>query len=121
MTITVDTTQKAVIRLDKDSTVLDLVQALTENLGGEWDDARLSAPTHIHTDTLGQGQWQIEVVLTDSSAPARASAWESEDGHHVARQNPNGTRDCSCGVALACSDDAMREHLTAVAGEQGWR
>lgn len=116
MTVTIDTTQKAIIRLDEGSTVIDLIQALTENLGGEWDNATLRpiTPTHL-LQVPTSGPWSIEVTLTDTIAePARASAWESEDGEHVARQNPNGLRDCSCEGALACSDEQMRAHLNAV-------
>lgn len=118
MTIIVDTTQKAVLRLDKDSTVLDLVQALTENLGGEWDDAKLSPDPR----TGQPGGWGIVVTLENNNAPARASTWESEDGMHVAPQNPDGTRSCSCGFA-ACTgvnDDVMAGHFESQVGCK-WR
>lgn len=119
--ITVDTTQKAMIQLDEGSTVLDLIQALTENLGGEWDNAVLRpfVPAGNIFGGPRSGPWGIEVVLTES-APARAETWESEDGEHVAKPNPDGTRTCSCYCASNLTDDQMVAHMEAMVGSK-WR
>lgn len=126
MTITVNTTQRSVIRLGPDSTVLELIQALTENLGGEWDNATLRpiTPTHLMAGPTS-GPWSIEVTLRDDLEPARESNWESDDGQHVAVVTSAVAGDpivrtCSC--EFTGTESEIREHLTQIAfGEQGSR
>lgn len=114
MTIMVATTQRSTIKLDKGATVLDLIQALTENLGGEWDDAVLELGGQY-----GDGGFSIVAVLQDDEEPARAPRWESEDGKHIATRNPdNGLRTCSCrsfGTANL-TDEQMTKHMNEAVG-----
>ena len=115
MATTIDITQRATIKLDANSTVLDLIQALTENLGGEWDHAKLEPPLGA---LATHGEWSIGVALREDSAPARESAWASEDFEHIAKQNPDGTRTCSCRVlgTANLTDNDMAAHFNAVVG-----
>lgn len=111
MTITVSTVQRATLEFDRNSTVLDLIRALTENLGGEWDDAVLQPDLVGNSVT---GGWRLNVVM-DGEGPTRPERWATEDGEHVAEvisavQGAEPVRRCSCGVIAA--DTAMADHLT---------
>ncbi|HJT96177.1 MAG TPA: hypothetical protein VJ777_30215 [Mycobacterium sp.] len=124
MTVTVSTVQRASLRFNSDSTVLDLVQALTENLDGEWDNAKLRLASTSAADE--DDVWVLEAVLSETSEPNRPEVWRTHDGEHVAapwappETLRGGTfkpvRKCSCGVY---GDDArMSEHMTMVAGKR---
>lgn len=113
MTITVSTTQRSSIALGPDATVLDLIQALTENLGGEWDEAKLEKPLGALVDD--EGRWSFGVVLSDGhEEEAHPERWTTEDGEHVAVWNvTQQRRQCNCGVYG--SDDEIAAHLRLMA------
>lgn len=115
MTITVDAVKRATIKLGRDATVLELLQALTENLGGEWDDATLSVLRGAPA-----GGWTLVASIEDSG-PARAERWATEDGEHVATvisavPGAEPIRQCSCGVVGA--DSVMSVHLEQMAAHR---
>jgi hypothetical protein len=108
MTITVNAVKRATLKLGRDATVLELLQALTENLGGEWDDARLSVLPGGPTGTTFDDGFTL-IASMGSSEPARAERWETEDGEHVAVVDSPGRRTCCC--EFTGTDDEVANHL----------
>ena len=108
MTVTVSTVQRATLKFDRNATVLDLLQALSENLGGEWDHATLSVTTGI------MDHWTLVATMDTGEEPARLERWETDDGEHGAVEEylvegEPPMRVCSCGVRG--TDEQMAEHL----------
>jgi hypothetical protein len=115
MTVTISTVQRAMLQFDRNSTVADLIQALTENLGGEWDNARLDIGSNNTTDI--DGVWRLHIILNDGTAsePARPPRWVTDDGTHVAAWNATQKRrECNCGKHG--SDEELAAHMSEVAG-----
>lgn len=122
--VSVSTVQRATVQLRPGATVLELLQALTENLGGEWDDARLSviishpptAPSNHRTDV---GGFTLVATMDTGDETAREPRWETEDGEHVAVQAAPGDmlvdRVCCCGEVG--TNAQMAEHLKRMAGQ----
>lgn len=112
MTVTVSTTQRAALDFDGDATVADLIQALTENLGGEWDNARLELDAYAYETT---GKWRLVARMDSQSEPARPARWVTDDGKHVAVWNATQKRrECNCGKHG--SDEELAAHLSEVVG-----
>lgn len=121
--ITVDTLQRATIKIPKDATVLELLQVLTENLGGEWDDARIGVMPGGPTGTTFDDGWTLTATMASVDEPAHPERWVTEDGEHAATatkivDNEPVIRTCSCGVTG--TDDEMRDHMQMMAGKR-WR
>lgn len=100
--IAVQTVRRATIAIKKGSTVIDLIQALTENLGGEWDDAELEVDASTACDfTL------MAVMRTGPEAP-RASREEC-----VCEHPPHAPMDCQepkltgFGARCPCEVDSL--------------
>lgn len=117
MTIQVSKTQRSRMTFSTESTVLDLVQALTENLGGEWDEAKLEKPVGAYTDEYGN--WSIGIVLEDGGEePNRPERWTTDDGKHVAVWNATQERrECNCGYYGDSLE--VERHMNEKAGFSG--
>lgn len=114
--VTVSTVQRAHIVLGRGATVLDLIQALAENLGGEWDDARLSVLLPGSAMPAESG-FTLMATMDTGEEPAREPRWETDNGEHVAVWNADKQqRQCNCGYSGDANDVA--EHLRSMAGGQ---